>query len=116
MTRLNQRILDSRQFNRRKANADTQRKIAGWEIWECDGPKYQYSYDRRVSLFVHHGKAQLNFDNGDTVDLIPGDFLTIEPGASAIWVISEPIRNSYVYHDSFESASVRAEQVHWRNK
>lgn len=111
MTRLNERMVDSAQFKRRKATADTKRKIAGWEIWECQDPEFQYHYDRTVSLYVHQGTAVLTFGNGETVDLQAGDFLTIESGASATWAISAPIRNSYRYHDTFISASNRAAQV-----
>ena len=115
MTRLNERIQDSAWFKRRKATEDTKRKIAGWESWSCEGPEFQHCYDRRVSLYVHQGAAVLTFDDGETVDLQPGDFLTIEEGARASWAISEPIRNSYRYHDTFESASRRGSQVYWRD-
>ena len=114
MTRLNERILGSVQFKRRKATEDTKRKIAGWEIWECEDPEFQHNYERTVSLYVHRGTAVLTFDDGETVDLQPGDFLTIEKGAGATWAISEPIRNSYRYHDTFLSASNRAAQVRWQ--
>ena len=116
MTRLNERIVDSRFFKRRKATEDTKRKIANWDIWDCADPEFKYDYERRVSLYVHQGKAELTFSDGEVVDLQPGDFLTIEQGASAIWKITEPIRNSYVYHDTFESASRRASQVRWQDK
>ena len=113
MTRLNERIMDSGQFTRRKATADTLRKIAGWEIWACEGPTYQYDYDVTTTMFVHEGVAVLTFDNGETVDLEAGDVLTIEQGASATWAISSQIRNSYQYHNTFESASQRTCQVRW---
>ncbi|MEM7562933.1 MAG: cupin domain-containing protein [Pseudomonadota bacterium] len=112
--RLNQRILNSSQFKRRQATADTKRKIGDWDIWECEGPEYQYDYDCTVSLYVHEGSAVLTFDNGETVDLIADDFLTIEKGSSATWAISTPIRNSYRYHNTFHSASNRANQVRWQ--
>ncbi len=104
MTRLNERILDSVQFKRRKATEDTKRKIGGWEIWYCEGPEFQHCYDRTVSLYVHQGAAVLTFDGGETVDLRPGDLLAIEEGARAASAISEPIRNSYMNHDTFTSA------------
>jgi uncharacterized cupin superfamily protein len=112
--RLNQRILNSNQFTRRKATDDTKRKISDWEIWECEGPEYQYDYDCTVSLYVHEGAAVLTFGDGETVDLIAGDILIIEKGASATWAISAPIKNSYRYHNTFISASNRAAQVRWQ--
>ncbi len=112
MTRLNERLLDSPLFKRRKATPDTKRKITGWEIWECTGPTFNHDYDRTVTMYVHEGAAVLAFSNGESVDLQPGDTLTIQSGACASWTISEPIRNSYMYHDTFMSASNRAAQVH----
>ena len=116
MTRLNERILDSARFQRRKSTEDTKRKIAGWESWSCEGPYFQHDYDRTVSLYVHQGAAVLTLDDGETIDLQSGDFLTIEESVRARWAISEPIRTSYRYHDTFMSASNRAEQVRWQGK
>ena len=116
MTRLSERIIDSKFFARRKATADTKRKIASWEIWECADPSFSYDYDRTVSLYVHEGAAVLNFSGGEVVDLQAGDFLTIRQGASAEWAITAPMRNSYQYHDTFESTAKRADQVRWQDK
>ncbi|UZD89776.1 cupin domain-containing protein [Cognatishimia activa] len=116
MTRLNERILDTDLFKRRKATEDTKRKIAGWEIWECADPAFSYEYDRTVTMFVHEGAAVLSFSNGHKVDLQAGDTLTVQAGASADWVISSPIRNSYMYHDTFMSADNRAQQVRWEGE
>ncbi len=115
MTRLNDRIVNAVQFKRRKATEDTKRKISDWEIWECADPEFKHDYDRTVSLFVHEGAAELKFADGSEVDLQAGDFLTIEQGASVVWTFSAPIRNSYMYHDAFESASQRDSQVRWQD-
>lgn len=95
----NERLLDSRFFKRRKATEDTKRKIGAWDIWECADPAFSFEYDRTVTMFVHEGAAVLTFSDGETVDLQAGDTLTVQSGASADWVISQPIRNSYQYHD-----------------
>lgn len=116
MTSLNDRRLDSASFKRRKASADTLRKIRDWDIWECDQSTYSHDYDRAVSLVVHSGAATVRFDTGETVDLVAGDFLSIEPGVQGSWEISEPLRNIYQYHDTFQSASKREEQVRWQNR
>ena len=109
--RLTERRLDSDLFKRRKATEDTKRKIADWEIWECADPTFSFDYDRKVTMYVHAGAATLTFSNGEVVDLQSGDTLTIKPGAHADWVITEPVRNSYMYHDTFMSAANRTAQV-----
>ena len=111
--RLNERLLDAEQYQRRKATADTVRKIVDWEIWECADASFSHDYDRTVSLYVQQGAAVLTFATGDQLDLQAGDFLTIEAGAHADWAITEPLRNSYCYHDTFESAVQRTSQVRW---
>lgn len=107
MTRLKERMLDGTLYCRRKATEDTKRKIENWDIWECSDPEFSHDYDKTVSLYVHSGAANLIFTNGEEVDIIAGDFLTIQSGVSATWTITHPIRNSYQYHDSFHSASTR---------
>lgn len=108
---LSERIVDEEQFQRRKATADTVRKIVDWGIWECSDASFSHDYDRSVSLYVHTGKAILTFASGEQVDLQAGDFLSIETGASATWAISAALRNSYRYNDTFESAAQRKAQV-----
>lgn len=114
--RLNDRLLSSDLFKRRKATEDTRRKISGWEIWACADPAFSYAYDRTVTMYVHEGAAVLTFTNGEAVDLQAGDTLTVQAGASADWVISQPIRNSYRYHDTFTSAANREAQLRWEGK
>jgi uncharacterized cupin superfamily protein len=114
--RLNERRIDAKFFKRRKATEDTKRKITAWDIWECADPTFSHDYDRTVTMFVHQGAAELTFSNGDTVDLQAGDTLTVQAGASASWAISHPIRNSYQYHDTFNSAANREAQIKWQDK
>ncbi len=102
---LNERTLDNELFKRRKASEDTKRKIADWDIWECADPTFSYAYDRTVTMYVHEGAAALTFSNGVTVNLQSGDTLTIQAGAAADWIITAPVRNSYVYHDTCVSAA-----------
>ncbi len=109
--RLNERMLDHANFQRRKATVDTVRKLSGWEIWECSAPTYSHDYVHTVSLYVHAGKAVLEFCDGSQVDLQAGDFLTIEAGSRATWTISTPMKNSFKYHDTFESAAQRQTQL-----
>lgn len=109
--RLTERRLDSNLFKRRKATEDTKRKIVGWDIWECSDPTFSHDYDRTVTMYVHEGAAVLTFSGGEVVDLQSGDTLTIKPGAHVDWVITAPVRNSYMYHDTFMSAENRKAQV-----
>lgn len=111
-----ERRLDGKQFRRRKATADTKRKVKGWEVWECTDATFAHEYDRTVTLYVNEGSATLTFRDGETVEIEAGDTLKIEAGASAKWDIAPPIRNSYCYHDSFSSAESRTAQIHWYGK
>lgn len=112
--RLEERRYDGAGFSRRKATADTIRKVADWEVWECRDTAFRHSYDRTVTLYVQEGSATLTFGSGDTVKILTGDTLTIEAGCAADWVIRPPIRNLFRYHDTFDSAAHRQAQIHWR--
>ncbi|PRZ44608.1 cupin domain-containing protein [Tritonibacter scottomollicae] len=110
------RLLDGTNFQRRKATADTKRKVKGWDEWECTDATFQHDYDRKVTMFVQEGSATLTFGDGEMVDIEAGDTLTIQPGVSASWNIAPPIRNLYCYHDTFTSAENRVAQVNWHGK
>lgn len=92
------RQLQSACFHRRTAGPDLQSQTAGWQVWTCDGPTFQHDYDQGVTLCVQRGRAVVSFADGGRVDLQPGDALTIMQGASAVWLIRDPIENRYSYH------------------
>ena len=94
------RALTGSCFVRRTAGADILDAIDGWEVWTCDSPDFRHDYDRTVTLYVHHGRATVNFADGTFADLKAGDAMTIRQGASAIWDIPAPIRNSFHYHEN----------------
>lgn len=84
-------------FTRCSAGADILTALADWEVWTCDGPEFRHDYDQTVTLYVHQGRATVTFADGTRADLRAGDSMTIQQGASAVWEISAPIRNSYTY-------------------
>ena len=83
---------------RRAAGVDFPDAAAQWEVWHCEGPTFEHSYDRAVTLYVDQGVASIAFSTGQVVDLQRGDLLTIEVGAKAVWTIRQSIRNLYRYH------------------
>lgn len=89
------RLLERPWFRRCTADAGLLLALADWPVWVCDGPEFRHHYDLGVTLYVHQGAARLTFADGSTAALQPGDTLTIRQGASAIWAITAPIRNSY---------------------
>lgn len=67
--RSEERLLDGAEFERRKATADTRRKIKGWDVWECADATFSHDYDRAVTLFVHEGRATVTFAGGEKDEL-----------------------------------------------
>lgn len=100
MTDTDHRLLEGKNFRRSTADQDILNQIGGWEVWTCEGPEFRNDYDQTVRLYVQEGRASLAFADGETADLQPGDTMTIRSGASAVWSISQPIRNSYSYSDT----------------
>lgn len=90
------RLLQSACFHRSTGDAAL---VAGWQVWTCADPEFRYSYDQGVTLYVHEGAAEVAFADGSRVDLRTGDRMTIRRGASAVWTIAAPIRNSFAYQD-----------------
>lgn len=93
------RALKGPRFTRRTAGPDILNVLDSWAVWTCDGPDFRYDYDQTVTLYVHEGRAVVNFTDGTKADLRAGDSMTIQRGASAVWDISAAIRNSYTYHE-----------------
>lgn len=110
------RNFDSQLVSRRETSKDTLRKVADWPVWTCQASEHTNDYDRAVSYYLKEGEATLSFYSGETLDVKPGDFVTIEEGASVRWDIFVPIAANYRYHDSFESADNRLKQVYWNRK
>lgn len=95
-----ERFLEALWFRRSTARKDILGTIRDWEVWSCDGPEFRHDYDRTVTLYVHRGQAVVGFADGSQIDLQPGDMMMITKGASAVWAISCPIHNSYVYQQA----------------
>ena len=93
------RLLEARDYTRATASAALRDQARDWEVWTCADPEFRNFYDRTVTLIVRRGRARLSFEGGGTADLEPGDTMTIRAGARAVWEITEPIENSYRYHD-----------------
>ncbi|MCS3470113.1 putative cupin superfamily protein [Pseudomonas sp. JUb42] len=102
------RALKTTLLSRHLATSDTRRKTVAWAVWQCADAIYSHEYDKEVSFLVLAGCALIELSSGDRVDVLPGDFVTIRPGISCRWHISEPMENRYCYHDSFEIAERRA--------
>ncbi|BBP74720.1 hypothetical protein PHLH7_08240 [Pseudomonas sp. Ost2] len=94
-------------LSRQLASPDTQRKTANWDVWCCADSIYNHHYDREVSFLVQAGAAVIQLSTGESVDVAPGDFVTIQPGVSGQWHISAPLENRFCYHDGFDIANRR---------
>lgn len=88
-----------RHYVSRSATEADLRQIENWEHWHCADAEYRHDYDRPVTLYVHSGAATVAFLDCGSVELQAGDLLTIRKDAKAVWRISQPIHNSYKYHD-----------------
>ena len=104
---VNERVLKTTNLYRQAATPDIHRKTAGWNRWSCADSVYRHHYDREVSFIVQAGAAIIELNTGERLEVIAGDFVTIQPGVTGEWQISQPLENRFCYHDSFDTAASR---------
>lgn len=104
---VDERAFKTTNFFRRAATPDTHRKTIGWNHWSCVDSIYRHHYDREVSFLVQAGAAIIELNTGERLEVIAGDLVTIQPGVTGEWQVSQPLENRYCYHDSFDTAASR---------
>jgi len=62
-----------------------------WQITE--GVMSDVEYDE--ASVVISGRAMIEFEDGATIEIGPGDFLVLEAGARTVWTIHETVRKAY---------------------
>jgi uncharacterized cupin superfamily protein len=77
-----------------KAKLDELR-IDGWSPWECEPSQFPWEYDDRETAYVFEGKVTVQTEDGDKVEIEPGDLVTFPKGLKCTWTVHEKIRKVY---------------------
>jgi uncharacterized protein len=69
--------------------------IDAWSPWQCEPSTFPWEYDERETAFVFEGKVTVKTDDGEIVQIEPGDLVTFPKGLKCTWTVHETIRKVY---------------------
>ena len=75
------------------SRSDDSRIIRG--VWECTPGKFTWSFSYDETLVVVDGRATVELDTGETVDLAPGVMAFFGRGHEATWTVHETLRKGF---------------------
>jgi uncharacterized cupin superfamily protein len=68
-----------------------------WKPGAVAGKVFEVKLDAHETLLVLDGRGRLEVDSGPTLDLRPGDMVSLRKGARTNWVVDEAFREFWVY-------------------
>jgi uncharacterized cupin superfamily protein len=65
-------------------------------IFRADPVKTRYAWAQDETVHILEGEVRIEFDDGDAIELGPGDVASFRKGDSAVWDIKSPLREFFV--------------------
>jgi uncharacterized cupin superfamily protein len=65
-------------------------------VFAADPVKTRYAWPQDETIHVLEGEVRIEFDDGDALELGPGDVASFKKGDTAIWHIKSPFREFFV--------------------
>jgi uncharacterized protein len=75
------------------SRSDDSRIIRG--VWECTPGRFKWSFTYDETLVVLSGKATIELDTGERVDLSPGTMAFFGRGHDSTWTVHETLRKGF---------------------
>ncbi len=69
--------------------------VTSWPIWEKEVSRFDWYYDSIEECYLLDGKVIVETEDGETVEIGRGDFVTFPEGLTCVWDIKEPVRKYY---------------------
>lgn len=69
--------------------------VLNWPIWEKEESEFPWEYDMEEICYILSGEATITPENGDPVNIGPGDLVTFSCSMKCYWKIHLPIRKRY---------------------
>jgi|TARA_B110000037_G_scaffold44288_1_gene54419 uncharacterized cupin superfamily protein len=80
------------------ASVEEQLVCQSWALWESgDVSEFSYDYDQDVEFIVQQGKAIIQSQFGDSIDIVAGSRVIIRAGVFGRWNIHSAVTNRYAY-------------------
>lgn len=75
------------------SRSDDSRIIRG--VWECTPGTFKWVFSYDETLVVVEGRASVELDTGDTIELEPGVLAFFGRGHEATWTVHETLRKAF---------------------
>lgn len=69
--------------------------VETWGTWECEPSTFPWQYDDRETCYVYEGRVTVDTEDGDTIEIEPGDLVVFPRGLKCTWTVHEKIRKVY---------------------
>ena len=70
-----------------------------------DGLPDEWTLPERETILVLEGTCRIEFADGPTLDLKPGDLASLPKGAITTWTRTHPFRNLWFFGEAYEMAT-----------
>jgi len=71
--------------------------VFSWPIWEKEESEFPWHYDSEEQFYVLEGHVIITPENGDPVEIQPGDLVTCPAGMACNWEVKKRIRKHYTF-------------------
>jgi uncharacterized cupin superfamily protein len=75
------------------SKSDDSRIVRG--IWECTPGEFHWPFTYDETVVVVKGRATVRLENGEMVELSPGDLAYFGRGQNSVWTIHENFRKAF---------------------
>lgn len=75
------------------SRSDDSRIVRG--IWECTPGRFTWAFSYDETLIVESGRATVELDSGETVELAPGVMAFFGRGHDSTWTVHETLRKGF---------------------
>lgn len=71
--------------------------ISSWDVWECPVTEFRLDFDEIERSYILEGEIVVTPDGGESVTLVPGDYVTFPVGLTSIWQVTKNLRKHYTH-------------------
>ena len=72
-----------------------ERGIPNWPIWTKEVSRFDWHYDDTEQCLFLEGDVEVETEDGKSVQIGQGDFVTFPKGLSCVWNVKAPVKKHY---------------------
>ena len=71
--------------------------IASWNIWDCDVREFRLGFQcESEHSYILEGEIVVTPDGGESVTLVPGDYVIFPDGLTSMWSVTKTLKKHYM--------------------